>query len=69
MKKAYMVLNSTDVSDLLWCVMNAPERSEAERKRHLKLHARLLKIENEMKIAARDAELLINLDGKGAANG
>ena len=57
MKKAYMVLNSTDVSDLLWCVMNAQERSEAERKRHLKLHARLLKIENEVKIAARDAEL------------
>ncbi len=57
MKKAYMVLNKTDVSDLLWCVMNAPERSEAERKRHLKLHARLLKIEHEMKIAARDEEL------------
>ena len=56
MKKAYMVLNSTDVSDLLWCVMNAPERSEAERKRHLKLHVRLLKIENELKIAALDAE-------------
>lgn len=57
MEKVYMVLNKTDVSDLLWCVMNAPERTEAERKRHLKLHARLLKIENELKIAARDAEL------------
>ena len=57
MKKAYMVLNSTDVSDLIWCVMNAPERSMEERKRYLKLHARLLKIEHEMKIAAHDAEL------------
>lgn len=56
MEKVYMVLNKTDVSDLLWCVMNAPERTEAERKRHLKLHARLLKIEHELKIAARDAE-------------
>ena len=57
MKKTYMVLNSTDVSDLLWCLMNAPARTKAEERRHLKLHERLLKIENEMKIAARDAEL------------
>ena len=57
MKKAYMVLNSTDVADLLWCLMNAPARTKAEERRHLKLHERLQKLQREMVIAEREAKL------------
>ncbi len=57
MKKVYMVLNSTDVSDLLWSLMNAPARTKAEERRHLKLHERLQKLQREMVIAEREAGL------------
>lgn len=57
MKKAYMVLNSTDVADMLWCLMNAPARTTAEERRHLKLNERLQKLQREMFIAEREARL------------
>lgn len=57
MEKVYMVLNKTDVSDLLWCVMNAPARTKAEERRHIKLRERLQKLQREMVIAEREARL------------
>lgn len=48
MKKAFILLNYREITDLCWCLLNAPESSDEEEKRHIKLHARLLALQHEL---------------------
>ena len=48
MKKAFILLNYREITDLCWCLLNDPDSSYEEEKRHIKLHARLLALQHEL---------------------
>ena len=48
MKKAFILLNYREITGLCWCLLNAPDSSYEEEKRHIKLHARLLALQHEL---------------------